>query len=209
MRLDAHAYRPPSLSSILPPRHHAARTPPISRALTPARPMAGIRAGAAHRWRRQWPPRCAAAGAIIAISILSGLHHRYVIFGKDRPTNGSLSPAARLKRRVDTWVVKLRVMPRAIRVQRMTHKWGSCSTAGTITLALDLDERPADSRRRGVGDFNTENRDRGDPALSGNALWVVCAGRTVRNLWRAPMSCPSGFTRQNHSRFQRFRPCSE
>lgn len=55
-------------------------------------------------------------------------------------TNGSLSPAARLKRRVDVWVVKLRVMPRVIRVQRMTRKWGSCSVAGTITLAVDLDD---------------------------------------------------------------------
>ena len=55
-------------------------------------------------------------------------------------TNGSLSPAARLKRRVDLWAVKLRVMPRVIRVQRMTRKWGSCSTAGTVTLAIDLDD---------------------------------------------------------------------
>jgi predicted metal-dependent hydrolase len=55
-------------------------------------------------------------------------------------TNGSLSPAARLKRRVDGWTVKLRVMPRVIRVQRMTRKWGSCSSAGTVTLAIDLDD---------------------------------------------------------------------
>jgi len=55
-------------------------------------------------------------------------------------TNGSLSPASRLRRRVDAWAVKLRVMPRAVRVQRMTRKWGSCSTAGTITLATDLDD---------------------------------------------------------------------
>jgi predicted metal-dependent hydrolase len=55
-------------------------------------------------------------------------------------TNGSLTPSARLKRRVDTWVVKLRVVPRVVRVQRMTRKWGSCSTAGTITLAIDLDD---------------------------------------------------------------------
>lgn len=55
-------------------------------------------------------------------------------------TNGSLSPAARLRRRVDTWAVKLRVMPRVVRVQRMTRKWGSCSRAGTITLAIDLDD---------------------------------------------------------------------
>jgi predicted metal-dependent hydrolase len=55
-------------------------------------------------------------------------------------TNDSLTPSARLKRRVDVWVVKLRVMPRVVRVQRMTRKWGSCSTAGTITLAIDLDD---------------------------------------------------------------------
>ena len=56
-------------------------------------------------------------------------------------TNGSLTPSARLKRRVDMWAVKLRVMPRVVRVQRMTRKWGSCSTAGTITLAIDLDSK--------------------------------------------------------------------
>lgn len=55
-------------------------------------------------------------------------------------TNSSLTPAARLKRRVDVWVVKLRVMPRVVRVQRMNRKWGSCSTAGTVTLAIDLDD---------------------------------------------------------------------
>jgi hypothetical protein len=33
---------------------------------------------------------------------------------------------------------------------------------------------------------NTENRDRGDPALPGaHALWAVCAGRSVRNFSRA------------------------
>jgi hypothetical protein len=41
---------------------------------------------------------------------------------------------------VDAWAVKLRVMPRIIRVQRMRRKWGSCSVAGTITLAIDLDD---------------------------------------------------------------------
>jgi predicted metal-dependent hydrolase len=43
-----------------------------------------------------------------------------------------------------TWAVKLRVMPRVTRVQRMTFKWGSCSAAGTITLAIDLDEQSED-----------------------------------------------------------------
>ncbi|MGH7226501.1 MAG: M48 metallopeptidase family protein, partial [Gemmataceae bacterium] len=56
-------------------------------------------------------------------------------------TNGSLTPSARLKRRVDVWAVKLRVMPKVVRVQRMTRKWGSCSMAGMITLAIDLDDK--------------------------------------------------------------------
>jgi predicted metal-dependent hydrolase len=56
-------------------------------------------------------------------------------------TNGSLTPAARLKRRVDGWAVKLRVMPRSVRVQGMARKRGSCSTTGTITLAIDLDDQ--------------------------------------------------------------------
>lgn len=51
----------------------------------------------------------------------------------------ALAPGARLKRRVDHWSVRLRVMPRIVRIQRMTRKWGSCSTAGTISLAIDLD----------------------------------------------------------------------
>lgn len=51
-----------------------------------------------------------------------------------------LTPAMRLKRRVDAWTVRLRVMPRLVRVQKMTRKWGSCSTSGIITLAIDLDK---------------------------------------------------------------------
>jgi predicted metal-dependent hydrolase len=43
-----------------------------------------------------------------------------------------------LRHRAKTWAVQLRVSPRAIRVQRMTTKWGSCSTQGTITLATEL-----------------------------------------------------------------------
>ena len=46
-----------------------------------------------------------------------------------------------LKRRVDVWATRLKVSPRVVRVQRMTRKWGSCSTAGTITLAADLNEQ--------------------------------------------------------------------
>lgn len=54
-----------------------------------------------------------------------------------------LTPAMRLRRRVDAWTVRLRVMPRLVRVQKMTRKWGSCSMSGIVTLAIDLDEQPS------------------------------------------------------------------
>jgi len=42
---------------------------------------------------------------------------------------------AELCAKVLFWSKRLRVEARSIRVQRMTRKWGSCSTTGTITLA--------------------------------------------------------------------------
>ena len=51
---------------------------------------------------------------------------------------GSRSAKAKLRARVQCWATRLRVTPRVVRVQRMTAKWGSCSTRGTITLASDL-----------------------------------------------------------------------
>ena len=53
----------------------------------------------------------------------------------------SFYPAQELRRRAFAWAVKLKVNPRAVRVQPMTRKWGSCTAAGTITLATDLLER--------------------------------------------------------------------
>jgi len=53
----------------------------------------------------------------------------------------SLYPAQELKRRTMAWAVKLRVNPKVVRVQEMRRKWGSCSSAGTITLAADLVEQ--------------------------------------------------------------------
>jgi predicted metal-dependent hydrolase len=44
----------------------------------------------------------------------------------------------RLRHRVEQWSRRLRAQPRIVRVQRMTRKWGSCSTTGVITLAADL-----------------------------------------------------------------------
>ena len=47
-------------------------------------------------------------------------------------------PVQALRQRALTWAVKLRVNPRAIRVQALHSKWGSCSSIGTVTLAYDL-----------------------------------------------------------------------
>lgn len=54
-----------------------------------------------------------------------------------------LYPTQELRRRALAWAVRLRVNPRVIRVQDMRRKWGSCSSAGTVTLASDLiDQEP-------------------------------------------------------------------
>jgi len=53
------------------------------------------------------------------------------------------TPDAReyLRSRVAIWSVRLRSEPTQVRVQRMTRKWGSCSSRGIVTLAEDLAER--------------------------------------------------------------------
>jgi len=57
--------------------------------------------------------------------------------------NPSPYPAQDLKRRVQHWALKLKVNPRAVRLQAMRNKWGSCTSTGIITLALDLlDQEP-------------------------------------------------------------------
>ena len=45
---------------------------------------------------------------------------------------------AAIRERVESWARRLNVRTPVVRVRRMTRKWGSCSTAGVITLAADL-----------------------------------------------------------------------
>ena len=45
--------------------------------------------------------------------------------------------------RVEWWAQRLNVQPPRVRIQRMTRKWGSCSTSGTLSLASDLVDRDA------------------------------------------------------------------
>ncbi|MGB3832751.1 MAG: M48 family metallopeptidase [Mesorhizobium sp.] len=55
---------------------------------------------------------------------------------------------AYLRHRVDYWCERLKATPRIVRIQRMTRKWGSCSTGGIITLAEDLADQ-----EKGFQDF--------------------------------------------------------
>jgi predicted metal-dependent hydrolase len=50
----------------------------------------------------------------------------------------ALYPAQELKLRVLRWSRLLHINARVIRIQRMTKKWGSCSTGGIVTFSEDL-----------------------------------------------------------------------
>lgn len=43
-----------------------------------------------------------------------------------------------LRERVTHWAARLGVKPEILRIQHMTGKWGSCSSRGIVTLAVDL-----------------------------------------------------------------------
>lgn len=47
-----------------------------------------------------------------------------------------------IRNRVHSWAARLGVQPRSVRIRPMTRKWGSCSTAGNVTLAADLASQP-------------------------------------------------------------------
>lgn len=55
----------------------------------------------------------------------------------------TLYPVQELRRKTHAWAIKLKVNPRVIRVQDMRHKWGSCSSIGTVTFATDLADKEA------------------------------------------------------------------
>ncbi len=55
-----------------------------------------------------------------------------------RRTALTLDSREAFKERVELWAGRLKVKPTRIRVQRMTSKWASCSTAGWVSFAEDL-----------------------------------------------------------------------
>lgn len=53
-------------------------------------------------------------------------------------TQKPMLTADQFKAKVESWAKRVRVRPAQIRVQHMTRKWGSCSTAGWVSFARDL-----------------------------------------------------------------------
>jgi len=74
--------------------------------------------------------------------MVSSARRRLECFRKAKATCSFFYPTQVLKRRVSAWAIKLRVNPKLVRVQAMRRKWGSCSVAGTVTLASDLVKEP-------------------------------------------------------------------
>src|SRR5213593_4279899 len=59
-----------------------------------------------------------------------------------------LAPKDILRAEVRAWAKRIGVEPREIRIRPMTRKWGSCSTAGRLTLSEDLLSESARVRRK-------------------------------------------------------------
>jgi predicted metal-dependent hydrolase len=57
-------------------------------------------------------------------------------------TKSGMQARTKFKSQVLTWSEKLKVKPSQVRIQRMTRKWGSCSTAGWVTFSEDLLAEP-------------------------------------------------------------------
>ena len=61
-----------------------------------------------------------------------------------RTSKRATEQEAHLRQRVTHWGERLKIRPRTVRIQRMTRKWGSCSTHGIVTLSRDLSHRTAE-----------------------------------------------------------------
>ena len=57
-------------------------------------------------------------------------------------------PKEFLRSEVLAWSSQIGVEPKEIRIRPMKRKWGSCSTAGRVTLSDDLLAQPADFRKK-------------------------------------------------------------
>jgi hypothetical protein len=57
-------------------------------------------------------------------------------------------PKELLRSEVLAWAKRIGVEPIEIRIRPMKRKWGSCSTAGRVTLSDDLLGQPANFRKR-------------------------------------------------------------
>jgi predicted metal-dependent hydrolase len=57
-------------------------------------------------------------------------------------------PRELLRSEVTAWARRIGVEPRDIFIRPMKRKWGSCSTAGRVSLSDDLLSQPASFRKR-------------------------------------------------------------
>lgn len=51
-----------------------------------------------------------------------------------------------LRSEVQAWAKKIGVSPKQVHIRPMSRKWGSCSTAGRVTLDAGLSSQPAEFR---------------------------------------------------------------
>jgi predicted metal-dependent hydrolase len=59
-----------------------------------------------------------------------------------------LIPKEILRAEVQAWARRIKVEPKEIHIRPMTRKWGSCSTAGRVTLDTGLLTQPAEFRKQ-------------------------------------------------------------
>ena len=57
-------------------------------------------------------------------------------------------PKEILRSEVEAWARRIKVEPKQIHIRPMSRKWGSCSTAGRLTLDAGLLSQPANFRKQ-------------------------------------------------------------